>query len=601
MPRKVGIGDFFHTDGSSLYFEACRLASHYSEKLVDHLEQTRVYSHLATILSPELLRTYFIGKICGRLMGPCRQSFLSQRGASRSYDLPNDSFYPLFRDVWMREGLVFRKTSQSLKQLSSQFRDWRRKMYFQCVRNDGMSGKQKKMVTGLPLIAIEAVLGIDPAKRSDALLLEEGIDPGRILFYFDHPGGRTPEAWKKETLKEMERKGMRWVCLSWRGVEKPMLPWSPGSVPSWTQESFWEGLNSDFSTDSYERYAREVAVCFLKNVDFWRCFFREHNIKIQLLGIVNPEVLLAQRAAMDLEGGVLVGRQRSYYPPNWDGSHGEVSHHLYFCWGNSEYAFNPKVVDCCNWVVTSGFPYDHVFPKQSGLHRHFKDRLKEKGVRFSVALLDNTWGNLFFTHSMAVLIYSKFLQWLLDNPDVGLILKPKKSGQLERLSEVQDLLEKGLKSGRLVWLKEESGRLATDASCLADLTVGVYFSSAALEAAIAGYRAVHCDFTRSRTHPFYQWGHRKVVFEDLDDLMGAIDRYRQDTRLEPNLGDHSPVMDQLDPFRDHQGAKRITEYLAQLLKNFENGCSRDVAIAETNKFYSQHWGFDKIFSPGRIQ
>jgi len=122
------------------------------------------------------------------------------------------------------------------------------------------------------------------------------------------------------------------------------------------------------------------------------------------------------------------------------------------------------------------------------------------------------------------------------------------------------------------------------------MSVGIGMSTAANEAVAAGGKAIRCDLPAMRSHPFYQWGYEKVVFDDLDRMMAALKRYKADSSSEPGLGDFSPFVDQVDPFRDGKAGERIGAYIRCLLEGFDAGLDRDQVIEQANAQYAEAWG-----------
>ena len=95
-------------------------------------------------------------------------------------------------------------------------------------------------------------------------------------------------------------------------------------------------------------------------------------------------------------------------------------------------------------------------------------------------------------------------------------------------------------------------------------------------------------------HPFYKWGYKKVVFDELGMMMAAIKRFKEDESVESGLGDFQNHMDEIDPYADREGYKRIGKYLNSLTRSFEEGLDRDSAIAQANILFRQKWGYDKV-------
>ena len=96
-------------------------------------------------------------------------------------------------------------------------------------------------------------------------------------------------------------------------------------------------------------------------------------------------------------------------------------------------------------------------------------------------------------------------------------------------------------------------------------------------------------------HPYYaNGGKNRLVFNDLRELMIAIRRYRAGEI--PDLGDHNPILDEIDPFRDGMAGERIGTYIRWYLDKMNAGCDRDDAINWSNDQYAAKWGNDKVIS-----
>jgi len=56
------------------------------------------------------------------------------------------------------------------------------------------------------------------------------------------------------------------------------------------------------------------------------------------------------------------------------------------------------------------------------------------------------------------------------------------------------------------------------------------------------------------------------------------------------------MLDELDPFRDGQAAKRMGTYIKWLIEGFQAGHDRDRTMADAAEKYCGIWGSDKITS-----
>ena len=70
--------------------------------------------------------------------------------------------------------------------------------------------------------------------------------------------------------------------------------------------------------------------------------------------------------------------------------------------------------------------------------------------------------------------------------------------------------------------------------------------------------------------------------------------YLNDPASNPCLGDVSPVLDQLDPFRDGKASQRIGEYVTWYLDSFNQNLSKSEALRLATKKYAEKWGNDKV-------
>ena len=86
--------------------------------------------------------------------------------------------------------------------------------------------------------------------------------------------------------------------------------------------------------------------------------------------------------------------------------------------------------------------------------------------------------------------YEIVLKWVLSNPSVGLIIKPKAT--LPRgLSNIGALVDRLIAEGRCDVL--DSRVSSFEAAMSADLAIGIGINTAIFDAALAGVPAVHLD------------------------------------------------------------------------------------------------------------
>lgn len=59
------------------------------------------------------------------------------------------------------------------------------------------------------------------------------------------------------------------------------------------------------------------------------------------------------------------------------------------------------------------------------------------------------------------------------------------------------------------------------------------------------------------------------------------------------IGDWSPFLDRLDPYRDGRAGERMGTYLRWCLEGFDAGLDRDNVIRQANAKFNVRWGHDK--------
>ena len=192
--------------------------------------------------------------------------------------------------------------------------------------------------------------------------------------------------------------------------------------------------------------------------------------------------------------------------------------------------------------------------------------------------------------------YSTFLSWVTEDPDVAVITKSKKLTILELLPRLKPLMAHAERTGRWINFPDPDTRLPSDASKLADISIGIGISSAISEAVAQGYRGVHVDLNKLYSHPLYKWGYCHVIFDDLTHLVDKLKVFKLEKELDDTLGKFDKHIETIDSFHDGKGGNRISEYLEWLWESLKQGQTNSVAITNANNLYSKKWGANKINS-----
>ena len=186
----------------------------------------------------------------------------------------------------------------------------------------------------------------------------------------------------------------------------------------------------------------------------------------------------------------------------------------------------------------------------------------------------------------------------MKDKEVGLIVKTKKTNVIETLEDIHTQLEVAKQTGRYLLYSNKAGILPSDLANEIDIaiTFGHFLPATFIEMALCGCRVIHYDSTDLRVleRGLYDWGYEKVIFDSIEKIILSCKRYKENSELEPGLGDFSEYIAELDPFRDGKASIRVSTYFKVLLACFDKGKGLSEALQYTNKVYTDTWGKKKI-------
>lgn len=452
-------------------------------------------------------------------------------------------------------------------------------------------------------IAVEACWGLEPEKeRSDLFWLpQSGIPDDQILVYFDRPD--TPAS--DEALAIMQGHGWQPVVLrrdigtvaaamfrsyfrrlDWRRLLLILL-----SSPFWLLEQPRLRGTAHWCWQCVARSAALAAI--------WQAFFASHGVRLHS---DYADLGVEQSVALEWQGGLNLRTDNTFtYSPALRFAWRALPFDVFFAWG-PYLASALQELDFAGitTLVTCGYLFDYLFesarPRAAGLRRE----LQAAGAHKIVCFFDSTFTKTTWTSRQEVEdVYRALLTEVVENPLLGLVLKPKqiRSGTVLETPELRGLLDKALGTGRCAILEHKSYMHQVspcEAALVSDLAIGYPINSAVIEAVLAGVPGVHIDLTKQHSHQFYEVGYEKFVFDDLDRAMDAIRRWIRNPANEPGLGDHSAVIEQIDPFRDGKAARRMGQYMASLLEGFDQGLHRDDVVRRASRLYAEKYGAQHV-------
>ena len=336
---------------------------------------------------------------------------------------------------------------------------------------------------------------------------------------------------------------------------------------------------------------------------YWENFFSVEQVKIYVSWFKYSAAHCVIADALARVGGVTVIYQRAHEELPSAETTIDADIVFGFSWkvAHVERQSNSRIA----YHITTGYLGDHRFPLLKEQAQRVRESLRRHGARRIIAFTDENsmddarWqtGHEFQQHNYAFL-----LEKILAVPWLGLVIKPKVPASLRRrLGPVAELLSRAEATGRCVVYEEGvlQGSYPPAAAALAsDLMIHGHLcaGTAGMEAALAGVPTLLLDREGWSRSPLYRLGLGRAVFTDWRILWkGCLDHWERPGGV-PGFGDWSPLLEEMDPFRDGRAAERMGTTLQWMLEGFKQGLPREVVMADAAERYAQIWGRDKVTS-----
>ena len=336
---------------------------------------------------------------------------------------------------------------------------------------------------------------------------------------------------------------------------------------------------------------------------YWYQYCQLLNIKILLSWDRFSPMHMAIADGIKEAGGVMAIWQLAYNG-GVPAVTSNISSDILFSFSNQDDDIEKKQGSKIPFKVAIGYPKDYLFTLLKDQADLLRKKLISNGVKKIIAcfdensLDDSRWHT---GHDLQRENYFFLLEMVLSNPWIGVIFKPKVAKTLQRrLGPVAELLNKAKATGRCLVL-ENSGIATTLeppvlAALASDIAIQGHLSAgtSAMESALAGIPTLLVDREGQYKNKLYALEEGKVVFRNWRSLMDALMEFLRVPENVPGFGDWSPILDQLDPFRDGRAAERMGSYLDDMLRGFKKGLRREDVLANVAEKYGKVWGYDKI-------
>ena len=351
-------------------------------------------------------------------------------------------------------------------------------------------------------------------------------------------------------------------------------------------------------------WLKRQSVIYEETYSYWLQLFKDYNVKVHINWFKHNASHITISSAIKQLGGISTIYQRSFDDDDLPKASLATASDVVFSY-NNDVSNESEIGSVIPYYVAVGYIGDYRFKLLEGPATTIRKHLQQKGAKHIIAYFDentsddNRWNP---GHDSTRFDYGFLLEKVLANSRLGLILKPKRSFDLrERLGPIVKLLKIAEDTGRCIIL--EGGTLKNSyppaiAALASDIAIGghIWGGTAGFESALAGTPTVILDKDGWSKSKLYELGKGKVVFNDWDSLWCACKDYIDcDIKID-GFGDWSPLLDEMDPFRDGRSAERIGTYLKWLLNGFEKGSTRAKILADAAERYTDAWGHDKITS-----
>jgi hypothetical protein len=216
-----------------------------------------------------------------------------------------------------------------------------------------------------------------------------------------------------------------------------------------------------------------------------------------------------------------------------------------------------------------GYPYAYAFPLVADRSKALRTSLKEQGADFVVGFFDESvqysrWGLISRDRHLHEL--TALAKAVLEDRSLAVIVKPKYVWNNPKLLYPnEETIQAAFRTRRFLVMEKGARRTAhfpAEVALACDLCIGhVFATSASLEAALTGTRSVLMLQYGENTLLDAVLSRVDVIYPSIDAILEATARFRSGDRDAAALGDWSPILTQLEPYRDGKAAQRLRELL----------------------------------------
>jgi len=448
-------------------------------------------------------------------------------------------------------------------------------------------------------------LTFDITKRCDFFwLLNSTIPYERCLIYFE----RTDTPATNEMVNVLRSHGVNFIALSKKATTTKAMPvYKPSSeLTKMMINLMLKTLLCVFK--DVLRFKFKSLKCISGALYFNRKFalaydfFYSMSIKVNVDSGDFSVKHIPSCLALEALGGVSVSFQRSNIPfPQMSlSSFADV----YFLFGNHYLPLIKKMGNKNHTVVICGYVTDYAIEAVKEKSKLLRKELMVKGAEFIICYFDEGSSDdriSIIPNRRSCDIYKSLLELVMTDKTIGLICSPKRPRTLRsRMPELNKIIEEAESTGRCIILDGSyfADNYPTEAAQASDVVITLLLGGTTfLESVLSGVRTVLLDLEGLYSYDEYIWGKETVVFDNLNNLLAAIKKYRRCPLAFEEFGDSRIIqtIKSKDSFRDGRASERIGIYIKWLIEKFNEDTTRDEVLAYARQNYVKAWGPENIY------
>lgn len=450
-----------------------------------------------------------------------------------------------------------------------------------------------------PSVAIVSAWRLDELRRginSVWWFSNSGIPNQNCMIGFMRSGAPATD----ETIDFIHQHNYRFRILKQyanKTSDQPTVGFPPSDLPQTIQDSiqFVKALFRSFNTQA-PKWQLVTSITTVVHTRRWQALMVAENIKV--IDHYEECGLDTISLAADLVGAIRIGY-------HWSDLHTPDAlvlflHQVYFVWGKrAEAIVRSSLAGHIDKIIPSGSVFHNAATIQAFADKaqDIRVELEERGLKHVVGVFDRSFSRTsHYPPEKHFQFYKSLFDWVEQQPDVGLVIKPKQPippvmkyfpALAEQLGELE-------RAGKALLL--DGKRSVIEATKASDVVVSLGYNSAGVLAALTGARSLFWDAAAMKLGPLKDRlqelgiNNSKVVFHEMDDLVKEIWNFFDDPQTHGELGDLSKHIMHTDPYRDDHAALRIGTFAKDFIQASDQGLTREQALDQAEAKYQAVWG-----------